>query len=146
MPLERFINFKIVSLLAFPKLDGHILRARSHALAVGMKVKVVHHTSMLSQSLLALSCLVIPDLYWCVFTATGNLGIVRMKTYFSHARTMTLQLKFLWLSWNCVSAIFILVIPDLLLSVWQSTAGLFYVLYIYLVLVVHLFQLFALSL
>ena len=69
-----------------------------------------------------------------------------MKTYFSHARTMTLQLKFLWLSWNCVSAIFILVIPDLLLSVWQSTAGLFYVLYIYLVLVVHLFQLFALSL
>lgn len=148
--LQSFKHFKVVSLLALPDFDGHIFWAGNHAFTIRMKVQVVDHASMLSQGLLALPCFIIPDLYWGILAAAGNLRVVWMEVHSSHTRSMPFQLKFLWFSGYCVSTILFLSFAIILHFTWQSASiffnWLFYVLHIYLMLVVHFFQLFALSL
>ena len=61
MSLERLVAFEFLLLINFPKFNGHVTGATSQIVSGVIIVQVIHHASVLSQSLLAFSCLVVPD-------------------------------------------------------------------------------------
>ena len=82
MTFQSFVALEIVALLSRPKLDGHILRTACHVLSVGVEVDIVNHASVLSQSLFAFTCFVVPNLDGGILTGRSQLRVNRMERYF----------------------------------------------------------------
>ena len=66
--LHCFVYLKIVTMLTFPQLYSHIFGATRHTLSVWMETEVVDHARVLPQSLLTLTCFVVPNFDSGIFT------------------------------------------------------------------------------
>jgi len=103
MALQGLIDFEFVSWLPFPQFNSHVFWTACHLFSAGVKVQIVDHACVFSQSLLTLASFVLPYFNACVFARTCQQSIEGMEAYFCDSCSMSLHLHLLWLSWYRVS-------------------------------------------
>ena len=147
MTLKRFVTLEFLFLIEFPKLNGHVAGAWGHVLSIWIEADVVDHASMLSQCLLHVACLVVPNFNRSIFTRTCKLIVHWMENAPRNSSPMTHHLQLLRLSRNCITCILFEVVISKLhawLTYYRSIFSEipFHILHVNLVLLINLLQLF----
>lgn len=151
MALKSLDTFKFLFFVYFPKFNCHVSCATSHWLAIRIETDIVYHSCMFSESLFNLTCFIVPDLYWSIFTWGSNLIVYWVEYASCNSCSMSYHFQFLWFPWNsitCVLNIFIFTCNCTWLSTnWSIFFELFFhVLHINLILLIYFLKLFAISL
>ena len=104
MPLQSLIASELLFFVNLPQFDGHILCTACQVFSVGMEVYIIDHSSVVSQSLLTLTCFIVPNFDRCIFTCSGYLCICWMEYNFRDPSSVTYQFQLFGFPWYRISS------------------------------------------